>query len=228
MYRFILSLALFLLVVNCDKVGEIIDSNSYEAPIIESLTFSQTNVLPFDTVMVQVKAKNPEKGDLKYSWNCLKDGKTVNEAFIQPASEEKAYWIAPLKGGNYTIRAVVENDKKTTKSNTITVQNIDKPLVNIITPQQENYFIPGENINITLTAGHDNGISKVRFYFSNQLVDSLGFAANNQYQFNYIATAADVGKQVIKITAQAKGQAANIGQDIIEINVEGILSKKRK
>lgn len=216
-----LSLILFVFYA-CDKVGDIIKGDDYQKPEIENLMLSQNNINPGDTVTAEVKATNPEKGQLTYSWSSSPSG----GQFIPPTDENIIKWVAPGAGGEYTIKAIVKNEKKSDDiQKKVNVQSPENPLVNILSPKNGEFFVQNNSIEVTATAYHDNSLSYVKI-MAGDFLNQKDFEASNHYSFTVPTNAGMVGKLVIKIEAEAFGDHGNTGVDSVTVNVEGIIFKR--
>ncbi len=117
---------ILLLLIACDKVGEIIDEGKYKKPVIERVDVFPGNVDQGDTVTATVVATNPEEGSLTYTW--VSDPNRGR--FIQPANQATVYWIAPSIGDTYTLKVTVRNEEKSNSGEDIvTVRSYAKPII---------------------------------------------------------------------------------------------------
>ena len=219
-YVFIL---LFLLTfISCDKVGDIINNDEYQKPVIESLTLNPNILIIGDTLVAEVLATNPEEGELNYQWETIPEDKGT---FIFPINESKISWIAPLSGGIYDIKVIVSNDQKSeSKSEDVNVISLEQPLVNIIEPLENTYVVKGQIVNVVVSAFHENRLSFVRLYVANLLNEEKGYDRSNNYNFSF-DTDTLAGAVTLRVDAEASNQLGNVGSDSIVINVEGILPK---
>ncbi len=210
------------LLVACDKVGEIIDEGKYEKPVINSVDASPNNVNPGDTVTAIVEATNPEEGLLTYSWSAPDGG-----LFIQPANHDTAFWIAPFTGKTYTLKVTIRNEQKSNSgSDEVTVVSSVKPLVNVSSPTNGSYFVQNEDINIILTAYHDNSLAFVRLFVNDIQQGEESYNASNNYTFSFKTDSSMIGDVPIKVVAGAFDQPGNTGFDLVVISVEAILPKR--
>lgn len=207
--------------ISCNKVDDIINPDDYKAPEIESINVSASTANPGDTVLVWVVASNPEEGFLTYSWQ-KSGGK-----FIEPADQDTAFWIAPLQGGNYELKATVSNEKKNKSiTKTVNVISAQKAIVNILNPKQGDFYVLGQTISVQAEAYHDNDLSKVEFFVNDSLVDQKDFSLDNTYNFSVATNPAMIGETSLKIKAEVFGQPENRSSDIVSVFVEGILPRK--
>ena len=214
----LLFLAAFI--YSCDKVGDIIDNEAYDPPVINDLKLTPSVVYPGDTLKAVVTATNPEKGLMTYNWVA------TGGQFIQPANEDTVYWIAPFQGGNYDITVTVSNEKKDKKATEkVNVISSIKPIVEIQNPEQGAFFVPGEQILVNAVAFHDNGLNFVKLFAGDIAVDSTDFNSSNEYQLIYESNFSMIGSVTLKIEAEAFGQKGNTGMDSVIVNIEGILPK---
>lgn len=212
----IIILSAFLLGA-CDKLGNVL----YEPPVIESFVLSPDEaVLPGDTIRAIVVATNPEKGILSYKWEAPDGGQ-----FIPPIDRDSVKWIAPLQGGDYGIRIVVKNDDESKQIKHATVLSLDKPYVKINSPANNDNFIVGDNIEIGVSAYHDNQLSRVLLLVQDSIVDSLGWNSSDTYTFLFTPDSSHIGPIEIKVTAEAAGTPGNTNSDYINIFINSVILK---
>lgn len=201
----------------CKELGDTI----YEPPLINSLTLTPDGtILPGDSVKAIVKASNPEKGSLTYQWEAP-DGGT----FLPPADLDSIIWIAPFQGGEYRIRAIVSNDKESRETNRIDVQSLDKPLVKILSPANQQSFIVGQEMTINAEAYHDNDLSRVVLLLNNMPADTLGSYSSHNYLFHFTADTSSVGPLEIKVLAEVLNQPTNTNFDYVTVYIQGVIQK---
>jgi len=214
-----LFLILFVLIImSCKELGDAIQK--YEPPIIKDLLLSANVVIPGDTITATVTATNPEKGVLTYSWEAPDGGQ-----FVPPVDAETVKWVAPFEGKSYRIRSVVRNNEKSTLQKSVTVQSLNKPLVTITMPENDDFFVQGERIEIKATAYHDNDLSKVWLLVNNVYVDSLNWNPSNEYIFYYIPGPTIIGPTELTVLAEVFNQPGNTSSDYVTVSIEGILPK---
>ncbi len=213
-----------LLFISCKQLEDAVGPVTYKAPEIKSLTLRpDTAVNPLDTLQIIVVAENPEDDLLTYSWAAN------GGLFIPPANKDTVLWVAPLSGGKYTITIKVENKRKSdSRDIDVTVQSPEKALINIIEPIEDQYFILGSEINVVVEAFHPNGLSYVRLFAADSVVDQKNYDSSNNYSLSFITVDAMVGELTLKAETQVFNQPENISSDIIRINIEGILPKQEK
>ncbi len=206
-----------LFMISCDKLGDVI----YEAPVIESFTITpDVPVFPGDTVTAEVEATNPEKGILTYKWENPDGGQ-----FIPPIDLNSVKWIAPLQGGEYRIRIVVKNDDESRDTKRATVQNLEKPYVKILAPANNENFIVGENIEVNVSAFHDNDLSQVWLLVQDRAVDSLSWNSSNSYNFSFIPDTSYFGSVEIKAMAEVFNQPGNTNLDYVNVYINRVILK---
>lgn len=193
---------------------------SYLKPVIEGLTLSQNIVIPGDTVVATVTATNPEKGILTYSWQAPDGGQ-----FIPPTNANTVKWIAPFIGKVYKIKAIVSNEETSTRTAEVTVQSLNNPFVQILSPSNNDYFVQMQQIRVDVSAYHDNHLSKVWLLLDNVYIDSLGWNSSNIYVFDFKPDLSVVGQVELKVIAEVFNQPGNTASDYVMINIEGILPK---
>jgi hypothetical protein len=99
------------------------------------------------------------------------------------------------------------------------------PIVQIITPEAGDFFVQGQEIDITVDARHNNGINKVQLYVNNIFLSELSGQSSNTYAFNFIPSSSYLGTTELKAVAIANFTGTT-GTDSITINIEGILPKR--
>jgi len=210
--------AVMLLFTACKELGDTI----YEPPVIESLVLSPVGpVLPGDTVTAVVTAKNPEKGTLSYGWEVSPD----KGNFLPPKDINVVKWIAPPEGDEYSIKAIVRNEKKQTVTKNITVLSLEKPYVKITSPSNNENFLIGNMINVEATAYHGNDLSKVWLLADNVYVDSSSWNSSNNYILHFTPDSTLVGPLQLKVLAEALNLPGNINSDYVNVNIQGIIMK---
>ena len=177
-------------------------------------------VNPGDTVIVTVTATNPEDGALDYSWS--KTGGTL----LQPINSSEIKWKMPVEGDKYYITVTVTNqkDKSVSKSLEVEVVSPTKPYVNITSPNNGDYFVQYENIEIQAIAYHQNDILEIRLFINDSLKQNFSGHPSENYSFNY-ELSDYTGDTEIKV--QAVSTYGYIGKDSILIKVEGIIPGKK-
>ncbi len=218
MKRSVILLGIWLF-CGCNAVSNFIDSVDYQPPVINSLTPAEKNVVSDAHVLIMVDAENPESGQLTYEWETSGGGR-----FVQPADRDTVTWIAPHTGGTYQISVTVKNEKKSAKAATkINVQSPSLPVVNILKPADDSYFVQGDSLTVLAHAAHDNGLQTVRFYLAGRLAGEQDYNPDNSYTFKTLLDSSLSGKVFVTIWAQAFEQPDNTAADSVFINVEGIL-----
>ncbi|KAA3617264.1 MAG: hypothetical protein D8M58_03240 [Calditrichaeota bacterium] len=200
---------------------DIVVVRSYEKPIIEKVDVFPGTVNPGDTVTAIVVATNPEDGLLTYSWSSDPN----RGQFIQPANKDTVYWIAPLIGDTYTLKVTVRNEKSNTGQDVVIVQSSVNPLVNITSPKTNEFFVQNTNIDVELTAYHDNSLAYVRLFVNGIQKGEQNYDASNNYLFSFTTDSSMVGPTTIEVVAAAFNKPDNTGSDLVVVNVEGILPK---
>lgn len=206
--------ALFLSLLACDP--EAIFRN---APVIDLIDISPNRVNPYDTVYATVNATNPEEGSLAFQWSVSPERGT----FLDPADSRSIRWIAPTSGGDYVFKVVVSNSYKSTdRSGTVRVIEGGDPLVRILSPQDDDYFIQTQEIEIVADAVHNNGIQKVQLYVGDVFIGEQSGLTSNTYLFTFIPDSSYLGLTEIKVHAIANYTHTE-GADSIEVMIEGIV-----
>jgi hypothetical protein len=214
---FLLILAAFFLFCDAEKLFR-------KSPVIEEMTIQPEQVNPFDTVYAEVKATNPEEGILSYEWSVSPDQGVFLDAIDDPA----VHWVAPTAGGDYTFKVKVSNSYKSTeRDESVKVIEAGLPIVRILSPEEGDYFIQLNEIDIRAEAFHNNGINKVSLYIDDQLISERSGTASDQYNFQFTPDTTYLGKTEIKISALANFSLTQ-GADSISFFIEGILPGKDK
>jgi hypothetical protein len=221
MKYFIFFTLMLLPLVACDTVGDIFDPS--EAPEIKSFFVNRDNVLPLDTVTAVVVAENPESGLLSYRWY------HSGGRFIEPSDKDTVQWIAPTKGGTYKLEVKVSNSEKSKSENKlIHVNSLDAPVVDILTPQKNEWFILNKTISVSAIAVHDNDLLWVRLMVINDkghifVIDTSSYNSEGRYQFNFEGTEEMVGTPTLKVEAKANSPKDLRGSDELQIKIGGAL-----
>jgi hypothetical protein len=191
------------------------------SPVIDLVQVNPDRVNPFDTVYATVLATNPEEGGLSYAWSVSPS----NGIFLDPTDGISVRWVAPTVGGDYEFKVVVSNAYKTAeRTGSVKVIEAGNPLVRILSPQQNEYFVQGHEFDIVVDAIHSNGIQKVRLYIGDEFISEQSGVSSNNYQFSFTPDTSYLGITEIKIDAIANF-TLNIGTDSVDVNIEGVLPK---
>lgn len=213
-YRILLTAIMSLCLISCDP-EELFRS----APIIREISVTPDQVNPFDTVYAQVQATNPEEGVLSYQWTVSPN----RGLFIDAIDGTTIRWIAPTTGGDYTFKVEVSNSfKSAERTESVKVVEAGVPLVKIIAPQDNDYFIQGLEMEIEADAFHNNGINKVQLYARDLLISEKSGTSANRYSFVFTPDTSYLGETEIKIEAIANFTLA-VGVDSVMVNIEAIL-----
>ncbi len=219
--RVLLFLMPLLLLVSCKQVGEIIDSVESEAPRITSLEFSDSQLLPLDTLLAVARVSDENPAELNYEW------RAGGGSFIPPADGDSVLWIAPINGGNYKLTVKVANRfKSAEKSKAVVVVNPGQPLVSIEVPADDRRYVQTEPIAVKVKAYHDNSLSYVRVMLGGRERARTGVRTDNIYQFT-LDTDSLAGSYWLTVEAEVFGQNGNISRDSVRIHVDGIILGKR-
>lgn len=220
-------LNIFLLIViivfsGCKGIDSIF--NPYKAPELDEkgVVLSADSVHPMDTVTASIKAVNPEDGPLYYEWSAAGNGR-----FIEPADKDTVYWIAPLNGGTYTIKVIVSNEKKHSEAyKDIAVIVVTEPLVDILKPNKDTYFIQYELVEVEAYASHNNEVTTVRLFVNDIKKYEVDHNDTDIYQFEFETDSTMVGTTTIKV--EADNTLGKTGADSITINVEEFIPGKNE
>ncbi len=204
----------------CKQVGEIIDSVESEAPRITALDFSDSQLLPLDTLLAVARVSDENPGQLNYEW------RASGGSFIPPADGDSVFWIAPLNGGSYKLTLKASNKfKSAEKSKSVVVVNPGQPVVSIEAPEDGRRYVQTEEIAVKAKAYHDNSLSYVRVILDGRERARGSVRADNIYQFT-LGTDSLAGSYWLIVEAEAFGQTGNISRDSVRIRVEGIILGK--
>jgi len=221
-FGIILGILLVLQLSGCEGVQDLITD---QRPQLGSLLVSSDRVMPLDTVVASITATNPIDGTLEYEWSAEPD----RGYFLEPADKDSVFWVAPIQGGLYTLRVTVSNTKRSaSQAKEVNVLNSTSPVVDVLKPQADAYFVLGQNITIEARANHANGISWVRAFVNDSLVGQSDQNASGVYSFNCIAAANKVGNPFITVKAEAANALAPVGSDSVQIKIGGIIPGKNE
>ncbi|NOX89255.1 MAG: hypothetical protein GXO77_09515 [Calditrichaeota bacterium] len=212
-------LFVLLLLTACNGVEDLLNPKHPPELDERGVVVSQDQVMPRDTIMASIQATNPIEGPMQFEWHS--DG----GSFIPPADNDTVFWIAPLKGGLYHIWVIVSNDdgKKESPKKQINVISSSEPVVNILKPADGSYFVVTQQIEVQVSAEHENGVALVRLYVNDKLQAETDQQQNGVYRFNLTVNEDMVGKTVLKAEAVARNQLSGTGTDQITIFVGGII-----
>ena len=107
----------------------------------------------------------------------------------------------------------------------MTVRSYTNPSVSLTSPEEGSYFTQYQQIHISVSARHDNGIRVLRLFLNDTLRFSLDGHSSVDYQFTNIELNT-AGSTKIKIEAEARN-TSTLGADSISVNVEGIVVGKK-
>lgn len=220
MKKFILLTLAGILLISCDA-----EKLFKKAPVIEELIITPEKAIvhPGDTVFAEVKATNPEEGELTYHWTISPEG----EGFIlDPVDRAAIRWLAANTAGDYTFKIKVSNSYKSAEqSKIVKVRETSVPVVRIVKPKAGDYLVATIETEVEVRASHNNGIAQVHFYVNDVFQESVTGSSENSYFFGFTPDSGMVGKAELKAVAKAIS-VATPGADSIEVNVEGILPGK--
>jgi len=198
-----------MVLIACDKVGEIIDEGKYEKPIIENVDAFPGNVNQGDTVTAIVVATNPEEGMLTYSWSSDPN----RGVFIQPANQDTVLWIAPSVGDTYTLKVTVRNDEKSNSGQDIvTVRSYEKPIIEKVdaSPGTVN---PGDTVTAVVVATNPEDGPLTYSWSSDPNRGQFIQPANNDTVFWIAPIIGDT--YTLKVIV--RNEKPNSGQDIVTV-----------
>ena len=181
---------------------------------------------PGDTVNFWVEASNPEEGELNYEWSVKdRDGNHVG-VFIGSSKTENVKWKAPINGGRYDVQVEVSNnDESVIKTETLTVLSLVAPLVNILSPEPDDYLVQYQNLTIHTEIIHPLGIYQAILVVNDTLsIEVISGNSSESYNFTWKVNVG-AGTAEIKIIAEANRTGA-IGADSINVNIEGVVPGK--
>jgi hypothetical protein len=199
-----------------------------QAPDVGNIQTDAENftVDPGDTVNFWIEASNPEEGELNYEWSVKdRDGNHIG-VFIGSSKTKSVKWKAPISGGRYDVQVKVSNnDKSTTKTETLTVLSLVAPLVNILSPEPDDYLVQYQNITIQSEIIHPLGIYQAILVVNDTLnIEVISGNNSESYNFTWKVTLG-AGSAELKIIAEANRTGA-IGADSINVNIEGVVPGK--
>ncbi len=192
------------------------------APELGSIALSAYEVDPEDTVTATVQVNRPGQGTLHYVWS-VSGGRV-----IPPTDQEQVTWALPKFGGQYIIEVEVSNAfKSSTADQQITVRSLERPKVEIISPEDGDHFVQFTTIPVQVRASHQNGIADVSLYVNNVFQSTLGGqASNDDYQFEV-----DLDQSAGEVSIRAEATAhfsIETGMDSVLVITEGVVLGKEK
>ncbi len=195
-----------------------------DAPVIEEVGVFPERVNPYDTVFADVKASNPEEGELSYEWSVS----PARGLFLDPTDRTAIRWIAPTTGGEYTLKIIVSNAYKSTESKkSVRVIETGIPLVRINAPDDGDYLVQWQEAIISVTAAHNNGINYVAFFVNDIRRDDQSGNSSGEYTFTFLPDSTFLGETEIKIEAQANF-VPTVGADSVTVYIEAVLPRQNK
>jgi hypothetical protein len=191
---------------------------SNEAPEITALQLDSYEVNPADTVTATVTVKDDDQ-NLTYEWT------TDNGQFIPPTGGSQIKWKAPATGGSCRITVKVSNDEKSSsKSQTVTVRSLADPSVEILAPTEGGFWVQHSVLTVNAHARHENGIARVELYLNNHLKTTASGHSSSDYT---LASPLDEpsGQATVKVLAVAN-VTNRVGADSVQIVIEGVVLGK--
>jgi hypothetical protein len=183
-------------------------------------SLSNSQIWAGDSAEFWIDASNPVEGNLKYDWSA------TGGYFLTPRDVPSVKWRAPFKGGAERIEIRVSNtDKTTLQDKPLTVISQDTPVINILTPINEEYLVQHETIEIEAEVIHDNDITFVEFFINDESNKILNGNMSNRYKYSWHNNA-PAGVAEIKVTAVAE-ITGFVGRDSIMVNIEGVIPGKK-
>jgi hypothetical protein len=216
--NFLFFLLFLLIACNPDEIFR-------KSPIIHEIKIEPSDtVFPLDTVYVEVNASNPEKGILSYHWSV--DPASAGSNFLDPLSNRSIRWIAPSVGQDYFFRVVVSNAYKSTEAReSVKVVERVAPIVEILEPPANDYFVQYSPVNIKAYAFHNNGINRIQLFINDSIFSERSGSSTYLNEFVFIPDSSIWGEVEIKIQARANN-VPTLGKDSILVNIEPILPGK--
>lgn len=209
-----------LFVFSCSEGLEDLFFDNY--PELSEMAISETSVAPFDTVWASIEATNPIEGPLEYQWSV--SPQLGN--FIGVTDLDSIRWIAPYAGGIYELTVEVSNSKRTSPaSKQVEVITSDIPYVKILSPDAGTYFVIGQTFAVEARAEHANGLSWVRLWVGDSLIQQLDQNGSGIYQFSCTADSSMVGNAGIKVESKAN-YGTTPGSDMITVQIGGMILGK--
>jgi hypothetical protein len=190
-----------------------------KAPEITALNLDFYEVNPADTVTATVMVKDQGDQGLIYEWTA------DNGQFLAPLDGPQIKWKAPAVGGSYRITIKVSNDEKSSsKFQTVTVRSLVDPSVEILAPAEGSYWVQHTTLTINARARHENGIARVELYINNNLKATVNGHRSEDYT---LASSLDEpsGPAVVKVAAVAN-VTNRAGGDSTAIFIEGVVLGK--
>ncbi len=214
-----------LTLFSCSGIDDLIFDRH---PQLSDISLSRNRVAAFDTVSASIIATNPIDGALDYRWiiTHVETGVGSSNGIIGTNDTDSIKWIAPIQGGVYEFKVIVENTAKSSeKTKQLEVIVSERPVVDLRKPVAGAYFVVGQTIDAEVRAEHANGLSWVRIYLNQTLMAEQDQNSSGIYNFEVSADSSMVGTAVLKI--EAKSAVVNEpGSDSIEIEIGGIIPGK--
>ena len=173
-----------------------------------------------DTVKCWISASDPEGGTLEYLWNC-----TAGD-FLTTRDGDSIVWRAPLHGGEFNMQVQVSNKSNSvTRSKAIRVISSEKPVVNIISPQDGSFLVQFNSYTVTVEAFHDHGIYTVQIYVNDELLGNCNQIQPSLFRLDW-TVATSSGLKELKSVAVANFTGA-VSADSVLVSVEGVIPGKQ-
>jgi hypothetical protein len=212
-----LSVTLYLLIILFIACDPDLFKPKDESPEVGNIQSSLSEIFVGDTVKFWVIATDPDGGTLNYIWN------SNGGDFITSHEEDSVMWRAPFQGGKYFVQVNVANkNKSVTKEKQVDVTSLNKPVVRILSPLDQQYLVQYETTKIEAEAFHENNILYVEFFVNDSSIKILSGKQTNIYSMDWII-GNNVGATEIKVSATATTTNA----DSIIVNIEGVIPGKR-
>ena len=191
----------------------VVEKLANRAPVITRLYALRTILSANDTTTVGVEAEDPDDDAMSFHWD-------ASGGSFSSSQGETVVWTAPETAGRYTIEVTVrdKNEAETTDQVTVTVLGLERPVVEIQYPMNNEYLTGRGEITIKANASHANGISRVEFYVDDELLGTDNWRPYEQ-TWNLDGLS---GKKIIKAVAYRVGSDDIRGEHSITIYVEGV------
>ena len=191
----------------------VVEKLANRPPVITRLYVLRTILSANDTTTVGVEAEDPDKDAMSFHWD-------ASGGSFSSSQGETVVWTASETAGRYTIEATVrdKNEAEVTDQVTVTVLGLERPVVEILEPKNNEYLVGVGKDTIKVNASHANGISRVEFYVGDELLGTDNWRPYEQ-TWNLDGLS---GKKTIKAVAYRVGSDDIRGEHSITVYVEGV------
>ncbi len=184
-----------------------------QPPQISSLVANPSNIMYANTTLITCIASDPDGDVVRYSWS-------ASEGSISGVGE-KVTWVAPNKGGNFTVAVIVSDGKggETTGNVMVTVSAVTKTVtIPVIAQETGTVDSEGDKDTSRTMAGDDADNTGYRAFWSFNIQNLWGTEIQNA---NLKFATRNVANDTFSQTAGLKGlrlQEAKYGDKLPDFN----------